>query len=308
MSLATPRRKSIALGLVGCVPIWEDAYREVVRRQAKPVSLSGIYHPVPARAEQAARDWECWAAPSLTRLFERRGIDAVALLDAGWLNWYALELAVRFRKPVLMTGPWLEDLSALEPIHLAAREAGVLIMAAFPRRHSPATNRLRELMATKLGPAAKVTVFTSSTPEQHTQQLIDWIDWCCSVLGRPAVSLDFTGSPDKSDAQQISLRFPLAHLQAELVCRTSESPADPEVLQIDCQHGSARILHDREIEWTLDGQSIRESLPHERSGTEIILDQFCRRVVGGLVPVADLGDLLRSARLAEQAGRAARPA
>lgn len=299
MSLASPRRKSIALGLVGSAPAWEDAYREVIRRQARPFVLSRIYDTVPARAEQAAKDWQCSVSSSLTGLFERSGIDAVAVLDTGWQDWYALELAVRHRKPVLVTGPWAGDLSVLEPVHLAAREAGVLIMAAFPRRHSPATNRLRELMATKLGPATTVFVETPWPPGQPDHRLIEWIDWSSSVLGRPAIELERRSSPTESNSKQLVLRFPAAQLRADITLSPADQPAESEHVRVECQNGVARILHEREIEWTIGDKTIHESLPLERSGTEIILDQFCRRVVGGLVPVADLGDLLRSAKLAE---------
>jgi hypothetical protein len=38
-------------------------------------------------------------------------------------------------------------------------------------------------------------------------------------------------------------------------------------------------------------------LSHDRPEVEVMLDHFCRRVVGGLIPVADLLDICRSLHL-----------
>lgn len=291
------RRKSIALGVVGFASAWEESYREVIRRQAKPVTLRGIYHTVPALADQTARDWQSWIAPSLTSLFERPEIDAVLVLDTAWHGLYALELAIRWRKPVLITGPWREEISRLEQIHLAAREAGVLLMAAFPRRHSPATNRLRELMATQLGPAKSITVHVPGASEQAQDQLTELIDWCSSIFGRQPIGITATRDPD---LLQIDLRFPSPDLKAVIRLTPGDETAAAESLVIDCQHGSAVLIDDTQIAWSIGSQQTHNTLTSDRPSAEIILDQFCRRVVGGLVPVADLGDVLRSARLAQE--------
>lgn len=294
MASASPRRKPVTLGVVGSAALWEDSYREVIRRQAKPVVLRGVYHPVPALADQAARDWQGWVAPSLTNLFERPEIDGVLVFDTAWQGWYALELAVRFRKPTLITGPWGDDIARLERIHLAAREAGVLLMAAFPRRHCPATNRLRELMATKLGPPKSLTADIPSA-DQTQVQLIDWIDWCSSILGRQPTGIAASQATETPGVRVLELRFSSSELSAEIRFRSAAG----ESLRIDCRNGSAVITGDQEIAWTVDSQETRETLTTDRASTEIILDQFCRRVVGGLVPVSDLGDVLRSMRLAQ---------
>ena len=159
MADVAPRRRKVALGLVGTGPLGES-YLEAVRRQAKHVVIRGVYDAVIARAEQTAREWHAVVAPSLTSLFERSEIDAILLLETAWYGLFPLELACRFRKPVLWTGDWGDDVERLEQIHGSARDLGVTLMAAMPRRHTPATNRLRELMATKFGRPSAVHVET----------------------------------------------------------------------------------------------------------------------------------------------------
>lgn len=48
------------------------------------------------------------------------------------------------------------------------------------------------------------------------------------------------------------------------------------------------------VEWTADGKQQSEELTAERTETEVLLDHFCRRAVGGLIPVPTLEDLMRA--------------
>ena len=66
----------------------------------------------------------------------------------------------------------------------------------------------------------------------------------------------------------------------------------PEIV-IHCEHGKAEIASETRIRWQRDlPEPVEETLTSERSKEEIMLDIFCRRVVGGLIPVADLSDIL----------------
>ncbi|MFT4559121.1 MAG: putative dehydrogenase [Planctomycetaceae bacterium] len=71
----------------------------------------------------------------------------------------------------------------------------------------------------------------------------------------------------------------------------------PEV-EMRCEYGSAKLNSTTELSWQPDSaESIRENLTVDRSEEEIMLDIFCRRVVGGLIPVADLNDIIRPIQL-----------
>lgn len=74
-------------------------------------------------------------------------------------------------------------------------------------------------------------------------------------------------------------------------------PWIPEI-RLRCERGSAVLNSTTKLSWQLEAtERTHETLNADRSEEEIMLDIFCRRVVGGLVPVADLNDLLRPIQL-----------
>ncbi|NQV28035.1 MAG: Gfo/Idh/MocA family oxidoreductase [Rhodopirellula sp.] len=87
-------------------------------------------------------------------------------------------------------------------------------------------------------------------------------------------------------------RGPTTGASASPACGVSR----PRVPQIGlcCERGTAALNSATQITWqTSSPEPIHETLTADRSEEEIMLDIFCRRVVGGLVPVADLNDILK---------------
>ncbi len=77
----------------------------------------------------------------------------------------------------------------------------------------------------------------------------------------------------------------------------SSNPWVPEI-KLRCERGSAELSSTARVSWQLNSaEPIQETLSSDRSEEEIMLDIFCRRVVGGLVPVADLNDIIRPIQL-----------
>ncbi len=298
MVAAAPRRKQVSLGLVGTAAAWDADYNSAIKSLSRNVVVRGVYDAVPARAELAAREWQAVVATSLTNLYERPEIDAVILLDVAWHGWFALELACKFHKPTLIVGPWRNDLDSLEHWNLASRDAGVLLMAACPRRHAPSTNRLRELLATKLGSPRQIRVDVTWPYPAGREELVGIIDWCSCVMGRAPVQVTASRNGDEYSGF-INLNFPVAALNANIHVRCGESSAASERLEVHAERGLAALTGPTEISWRVESQERNEVLTSDRPSAEIIVDQFCRRVVGGLVPVPHLGDLLRSIRHAQ---------
>ena len=70
------------------------------------------------------------------------------------------------------------------------------------------------------------------------------------------------------------------------------------VIKLRCEAGSAELSSTSQISWQLNSaEPTHETLHADRSEEEIMLDIFCRRVVGGLVPVADMSDIIRPIQL-----------
>jgi hypothetical protein len=73
-------------------------------------------------------------------------------------------------------------------------------------------------------------------------------------------------------------------------------------VRISCERGSAEIRSASEVAWQAGDQQLEsEKLTADRSERDIMLDLFCRRVAGGLIPVPDYFDVSNALRIIEQA-------
>lgn len=69
-------------------------------------------------------------------------------------------------------------------------------------------------------------------------------------------------------------------------------------IELRCERGLAELTSETQLNWRIDAtEPVCETLASDRSKEEIMLDIFCRRVVGGLIPVADLNDILKPIQL-----------
>ena len=123
------------------------------------------------------------------------------------------------------------------------------------------------------------------------------MDWCNCLVGRPikTVMSHWTAS-----SSQLQLEFgwkesapgrlsPKATIVAE-----KSSDFESATYVVDCERGTATITGSERIVWQTESDQADESLHNERSPYEILLDQFCRRALGGLVPAPTAADALRA--------------
>jgi hypothetical protein len=93
--------------------------------------------------------------------------------------------------------------------------------------------------------------------------------------------------------------------QPQLTARVHLSPGEDDEChlrqEVECERGQAVIAAPTEIIWENGTGPGKESLLTERSEAEVTLDQFCRRIVGGLIPVANVDDVSRSLAVAQAA-------
>ena len=114
--------------------------------------VTAVYDPVFRRAELEAAQIGCAACEGLSALVERPDVDVIYLLSRQWFGLHPIELACAAGKPVYCALPLADDLAELEALAKLVEQSGIVFMPEFARRCYPATLRLKELLATQLGP------------------------------------------------------------------------------------------------------------------------------------------------------------
>jgi predicted dehydrogenase len=322
----TPRREKsrgrIGLGLIGAGAVWERRYHPVIDRFAQRMAIRAVYDPIPARAQLAGAALQADAAGSLRQLFERTDLAGVLVLDPEWLGLVPAELACQHRKPAFLAGSLGDCLTSLRNLYRLSQEHNVLLMTEFSRRHTPATNRIRELTATRLGGVRRITVSAQLPPEDspealpgqklRTDVLVGLLDWCVYLSGRvPAVILATPLDRHQTAAgYRIQLGFRRgahdaagisAEIQIQNTLPAGETPAAAWQHSVECEHGLVTTGDPFQVAWKNGEQEARESLTSDRLEAEVMLDKFCRRVVGGVIPTADVLDVCRALTLAQAA-------
>src|SRR4029077_6608261 len=88
----------------------------------------------------------------LSALVERPDVDVIYLLSRQWFGLHPIGLACAAGKAVYCALPLADDLAELETLNKQVEQNGTIFMTEFARRCYPATLRLKELLATQLGP------------------------------------------------------------------------------------------------------------------------------------------------------------
>jgi predicted dehydrogenase len=149
-----------------------------------------------------------------------------------------------------------------------------------------------------------------STGERSLRLLVEYPSRDATTPHRQA---SLTVSAQDCDAGQLRRRL----REAVSDCRASNdvslnghAPLARELrfpeITCECESGRATLLDRTSLTWRShgdegDGAGVRtkEELSAERTEAQVMLDLFCRRLVGGLVPVADFSDISRALRLVE---------
>jgi len=331
----------IEVGVAGFGPHWER-YRPLLMKLRQPIEVRAVYDLVPARARQVSTEQSATQVTGLRSLARRTDLDALLLLDAGWVGLTGLRLLAAARLPIFVAS-WLPGTHTdLKSHHEAATHAGMTLMPALWRRYLPASLRLQELVATDLGRPRSVRLELAVGPDlpqgRLTESLVGWMDYCRNLLqiwptgvevrpGGPGDQIldlvvtyprrDTTGQPCGESTATLRLiaddsATPLyERLRRAIVpCPRATGTVQPEdrsvpEITVICEHGSATILNRSELIWQQHGEtgnaSHSERLTSERCEEEILLDLFCRRVAGGLIPVADFRDIAQPLSLLEAA-------
>lgn len=335
----------INVGIIGLGSVWES-YRAVLSQMRRPPQVTAVYDCVPARAEPVAKELEAVAVSGLRALARRNDMQAILLLEAGWPGPQTLNLLSRCQKPVFI-GSWLpSDLATYEQWYDATERQGITLMPAMWRRFLPATVRLKELIATKIGPPEQIALaldlFQPMSNGQLTETILGWLDLVWYLIRREPLTSNVrleVGADALS--QTLVVRFPARHPHPvegasangnrECVARitlnhANATPEGFELLQqrvsvppqtaaigpecwhfegasvprieLVCERGTATVESRSAMSWqSRESAATSESLVAERSERVVMLDHFCRRAVGGLIPVADYNDIARALKV-----------
>ncbi|MEX0726123.1 MAG: Gfo/Idh/MocA family oxidoreductase [Planctomycetaceae bacterium] len=323
----------IRTGILGLGTHWDDRYGPVLKSLRQRMNVRAVYNCVTNRAEQIASEMGANVVQGIRSLMERSDIQAVLWIDPAWHGIYPLQAALSYGKPIFLGGSIQAPLADWKSLYTTVQSQGLTVIPELSRRYTPATSRLHELMATKLGKPQHISI--QLTPSLHdagdsphfaigTDRLMNLMDWCRYVMRARPAKLHYVTAMDAAQHEwesAIEIEFhqrtpaaspPVAELTlAKTPLEPSECPpgqsagmiTEPVRIDIRCEQGRATIIDPVTITWEANCEPVAECLKTERTDLEVMLDLFCRRVVGGLIPVADLGDICRSLTMVDAVRR-----
>ncbi len=316
----------LGIGVIGLGRLWESRHRPALARPGGRFRVAAVFDQVARRANVEAARLRCVASVGLAQLVERPDVHAVYLLDPQWFGLHPALLARRLGKPVYCAPPLAADPPALAEL-AADRSESPPFTPELARRLYPSTLRLRELLATTLGPVRSIEGFSRvadfdrnaepgpATQLAHLPLTIDpgasLLDWCRWVIGAEPVALTAeSGTAESVDAPaagrdsagflaefpggataRISYRRPVRDESAQLSIRPG--------FRVIAEEGSAFVEPPDRVHWIdAAGLSHDEHLTAGPGLGEALNDQFLRHLQGEPSLAPTLADALAVARLA----------
>ncbi|MBL8830123.1 MAG: Gfo/Idh/MocA family oxidoreductase [Planctomycetaceae bacterium] len=321
----------LRVGVVGLGSGWESRHRPALRAMSDRFEVRAICDQIAVRAEQAAKEWNAQAVDGFRSLAQRDDIDAVLVLAPQWYGTLPMVAAAEAGKAIYTACNLELEFDQAKELKRRINESGVAFMAELPRRHSPATIRLKELIATRLGqprllfchtrvPAERSPSASRTTAKiSPLNDLVELVDWCRYVSGREPTSvmsirhraIDDSGD----DYQMMNLDFsdagtgPGSGPTAQISCgrympsQWAEAMAyrTPAALQVACERGIAFIDLPSQLIWFDAAGRHQETLDSERPVGETMLSFFHRSVTSLLHNTASLEDAYRALAVVIQA-------
>lgn len=331
----------LQVGIVGLGSAWESRYRPALRALSDRFQVRAVCEHVAHRAEQVAKEFGAAQVDGFRSMVRRPDVDAVLLLDSNWYGMLPVLAACDAGKAVYCAAGWETDFEKAQRLRQRVEESGIAFMAEFPCRHAPATLRLKELIATRLGQPRLLFCHHRGTlqktaPNRYqrgrparsmTDTLVELVDWCRYVVGGEPSSvfgvIHHSDEPDcESDYQMMSLDFsgeappgtgPVAQISSGRYVRTDWPEAvsfrPPAALQVACERGIAFVDLPFTLIWFDGAGRHMESLENERPMGELLLAQFYRHVTSLVRNTMSVEDAYRAltivlrARCSHQEGK-----
>ncbi len=325
----------LRVGIVGLGSQWESRHLPALRSLADRFEVRGICEQVAHLAKRAATELGTVPVDGFRALAAREDIDAILYFADQWYGATPILAACDHGKAVYsaISLPLAPDEARL--LRQRVEESGIAFMAELPRRHAPATVRLKELIVTRLGRprllfchrrvplsgAAAVAPPRDRTSE--ARDLMELVDWCRYVAGSEPTSVVSvrhaeTVGAETDDYQMMSLDFTPAEngtlapgngTLAQISCgyympRQWEEAVGfrpPAALQVACEKGIAFIDLPASLVWFDGVGRHQESLESDRPVGEHMLLQFHRKVTSLVRAVSGLDDTLKAMQIVQAA-------
>lgn len=324
----------LRVGLVGLGSDWENRHRPALRTLSDRFEVRAVCEQVALRAAQAAREFGADQVDGFRALARREDIDAILMLSRQWYGSLPILAACDAGKAIYTAAGLEVDESLALRIKQRVERAGIAFMAEFPCRQAPATLRLKELIATRLGPPRLLFCHRRKPAEpgaesarlgvqpNRLQDLIELVDWCRYVVGGEPTGVfgvmhrasDAAPDGDNEDYQMMSLDFsagqapgtgPLAQISCGRYVPANWQEAvtfrPPAALQVACDKGIAFIDLPSSLLWFDEAGRHQESLDSERPVGEQLLAQFYRSVTSLVRNTTSLEDAYRAMHIVHRA-------
>jgi predicted dehydrogenase len=321
----------LRVGIVGLGSHWESRHLPALRALADRFEVRAICEQVAHLAKRAAAQFDAAPVDGFRALAARDDIDAILYLADQWYGATPILAACDHGKAVYsaISLPLAPDEADL--LRRRVDESGIAFMAELPRRHAPATVRLKELVATALGRPRLLfchrRVPLSGGPAQapprdrasEARDLMELVDWCRYVAGSEPTSVVAvrhaeTAGGDTDDYQMMSLDFtgdgppgdgPLAQISCGYYMPRQWEEAvgfrPPAALQVACERGIAFVDMPSSLVWFDPAGRHQESLESERPVGEHMLLHFHRKVTSLVRGASGLDDALTAMRIVQAA-------
>jgi predicted dehydrogenase len=285
---------AVRVGVIGVARRWWRHYYPSLLRLPRRFRIQALCDPIYERAAAAARRLGCDAAAGPTDLLQRDDVEALLLLDTPWYGLWPLAAACRVGKPVLCSRSLPEDEPHVDALRQRIQESRLPVVMGLSPRLAPATGRLRELIATKLGPPRLLLCDWSSPANRDGESSarlwagilgrvgVVLADWCATVLGSEPQTVRAVGA-EEAGWGCVVLEC-AGRQRIQITCHTGPGVARALRLQLVAERGSAIVEVPERVCWSTAAGHYSYALAGHRPLTSRLLEHFWQVVRAGATP------------------------
>jgi len=281
---------NVRVGIIGLGRRWRKRYRPALRALADCFTIVAVCDQMRQKAKHVAKQLGCRAAAGPSQLLESADIDAILLLDAQWYGLWPVETACRYGKPVYCAVSPKRDQPHADAVCQKVHDSRLPILMEIAPRVAPATVRLQELIADRLGPARLLLCEqVSQKPGRISGALLD----LCAYLFN---SIPVAARPtDVGELSEMHLDFPEG--RAARVSRWSAPQVRPSIrLRAIAEQGTAWVELPHRVRWNDAEGWHAENLPRHSSVWQRLLERFHQAVSSGRLMHPSLDEAQRAMR------------